>query len=172
MRTLTVVGIASLGLVAACQTERDQAQEAVEDVREAEQGAAQDVRRAAERGAEDVAEARRDMAKALQDAEQSGEPVEFDAVVMGSDPDTLNLRLPSGETFDVEYGPDARVQHGQNIVTVTELAPGTMVHVTYRMVDGKRMAQQMVVSESGTPTPAQPGMNPEGATPGAGGGTR
>jgi hypothetical protein len=173
MRTLTFVGIASLGLVAACQTEQQEAQEAVQDVRETEREAAEGVREAAQEGREDVAEARREMAQELRDLEQRGEPVEFDAVVTGSDNDTVNLRLPSGETFDVEYGPTARIQRGENVVTVNELAPGTMVHVVYRMVDGKRTAQEIVVSETGTPmTPAQPGANPEGATPGAGGGTR
>lgn len=172
MRTLTFVGIASLGLVAACQTEREEAQEAVQDVRETEREAAQDVREAAQEGREDVAEARREMAKELRDAEQSGEPVEFDAVVTGADADTVNLRLPSGETFDVEYGPTARIQQGENIVAVSELAPGTMVHVVYRMVDGKRAAQEIVVAETGAPTPGQPGVIPDGAVPGAGGGTR
>ncbi|MDP2306691.1 MAG: hypothetical protein Q8P18_11770 [Pseudomonadota bacterium] len=160
MRTMTFVGFAALGLVAGCQTEREEAREAVQDVREAEREAAQDVRQVAEEGREDVAEARREMVKELRDLEQSGEPVEFDAVVTGSDPDTVNLRLPSGETFDVEYTPTIRIMRGENIVAITEIRPGTTVHVTYRVIDGKRTAQQIVVAENG------------GATPGAGGGTR
>ncbi len=174
MRTFTFGVIASLGFLVACETEQREASEAVEDVRQAEREAAQEVGREVQEGREEVAEARREMVKELQEMERSGEPVEFDAVVTGHDTDTMNLRLESGETFDVDYGPAAKIMRGTDVVTVNDIQPGQMVHVTYRYVDGKRMVETVTVRE-GTPMPSgqptTPGTNPD-ATPGAGGGTR
>ncbi|MDP2311348.1 MAG: hypothetical protein Q8P41_00470 [Pseudomonadota bacterium] len=176
MRTFTFGVMASLGLLAGCQTEQQEAQEAVQDVREAERGAREDVQEAVQEGREDVAAARREMVKELREMERSGEPVEFDAVVVNHDPNNLNLKLESGETFDVAFAPNARIQRGTETVTMTELQPGSIVHVTYRLVDGKRVAEEIMLSEPGTmPAPGTPApgtpANPD-ATPGAGGGTR
>lgn len=174
MRTFTFGVITSLGFLVACQTEREEAVDAVEDLRETEREAAQDVREAVQEGREDVAEARREMVNELRELERSGEPVVFDAVVTGHDEDTMNLRLETGEMFDVDYGPTARLMRGTDVVTVNDLQPGTLVHVTYRYVDGRRMVDQVEVREPGTMPgthPATPGANPD-MVPGAGGGTR
>lgn len=169
MKAFKFGALAWLGVLAACATEQEQAREAAEDVRKEAQEARQEVGREVQEGREEVAEARRNLVEELRDQEKSGEPVEFDAVVTGHDADTVMLRLENGETFEVDYNPQSRFMRGESTVVVTELQPGTNVHVTYRIVDGRRIIDEIDVSEAAAPTGTQPA---DGLTPGAGGGTR
>jgi hypothetical protein len=172
MRTIAFGVLATLGFLSACQTEQEEVRRAAEDVQKEAQEARQEIGREIEEGREEVGEARENMAEKLRQAERSGEPVEFDAVVVGSDPDTLNLKLASGETFDVDYVPNIQATRGTETLNLRELPAGTTVHVTYHYADGKRVVEQVIVNEPGAAPEGQPpatpaGTPPEGTMPGA-----
>lgn len=183
MQTFKFGVLAALGVLAACATEQEQAQnarenlqetrqEAAQNVQEAEQAAREDVAKAVQEGREDVAEARKDLAQELRDQEKSGEEVEFTGVVTGHDADTVMLRLENGETFEVDYNPNSKFRRGNDVVMVTDLTPGTMVDVTYRIQDGKRIIDEIDVNEGRAPN--APDLTPRDDVnqPGMGGGTK
>jgi len=159
MRTIAFGVLVTLGSLAACQTERDEVGRAADEVRKEGQEARKEVGREVQEGREAIGEARQKLAEELRKAERSGEPVEFDAVVVGTDPDTLNVRLSSGETFDVDFLPTLQATRGAESLNLRDVAPGTTVHVTYHYADGKRIIDEVIVTE--------PGASPEGQRPGA-----
>jgi hypothetical protein len=168
--------LVSLGmLTAACVTEEERAREAVENVREEVGEAREEVAREVEEGREEVARAERNLAEELREMERSGKVVEFEAVLTGPDQDPVMLRLEGGDAFEVDYNPDSRFRRGVDAVKITEIPNGQDVRVTYRVVEGRRLVEQIDVLEGGAqPTPAppptpQPGAPTETPTPGTGG---
>ena len=162
MVAFKIGALPTLGLIG-CATERDPAREAAEDVKREVGEAREEVGREVQEGREEVAEARANLVDELREMEKSGEAVEFEGVVTGHDQDTVMFRLENGETFEVDYGTQTRFRRGENVAMVTELVPGTAVNVTYRIVDGRRIIDELEVSEGAAPR--QPGM---GNQPGMG----
>lgn len=169
MKVIKFGTLVSLGVLAACMTEEQRAREAAENVREEAGEAREEVGREVQEGREEVARAERNLAEELRELERSGNAVEFDAVVTGHDQDTMMFRLENGETFEVDYNPQSRFRRGTETVQITELQNGQNVHVIYRIVEGRRLVEQIDVVEGGIQPPQQPGTPTEDVTPGTGG---